>query len=380
MAGKKKDNCGMRGSAEPTPSVPGEPGLRDLVDAAGVEVIAVDARGRVTVWNRGIETRTCPKEDAIGRPLAEIAGRIWASQAGTDLVRTLVSKVLGAGESLRLQRFELRESGGRPVFYDIWADPIGRRGIGVVGAVLIAADVTERYESSDRSLRSAKSASLANMGAAIAHEIRNPLNSISVHIQLLKEEIESRGDRFGGEAIESIGLISEEIRRLNRIVGNVLKFSRMPDPDRRIGDLNAVVLMAVKLLAAEAAEAGVSVEVKAGEIPKVEFDGDLMRQAVYNIVLNAIQACPGGRIAVSTRLDRHSVAIEISDTGPGIPPAEREKIFDLFYSKREGGTGLGLPIANRIVEEHGGRIAIGRSQTGGASFDIHLPLSGGRKK
>ncbi len=368
-----------RKDAKP-PSRPDGEGLDlagSILDGIGAEILAVDAAGRVTAWNRRIEERVCPGSEVIGKPFDVAAARMWDAAAARDVAEAMRTKALGSGEAVRFERLPCRCPDGRTLLYDAWINPLPGSA-GGPGAVLMRIDLTDRYTSSDRSLRSAKASSLANLGASIAHEIRNPLNSISVHMQLLKEEIEGLGRKVGRDTLESVDMISEEIRRLNRIVDGFLKFSRMPAPDLKPGDLNHAARLAVKLLAAEAAGLGVSVEFKEGDIPQVLIDGDLIRQAIYNVVLNAVQACGGsGRVLMSTRKDRHSVAIEISDTGPGIPPAEREKVFDIFYSRKEGGTGLGLPIANRIVEEHGGRIAIGQGSAGGASFEIHLPLAGG---
>jgi signal transduction histidine kinase len=350
--------------------------IESLLDGLSAEVLAVNRQGVVIVWNQRLAERVCSKENALGRPIGDLIERITDPLRAVDIEEIMRDVVMDQGKSVYLDRYPQRDKDQNTILYDIRIDPLRLpHHPDIAGAVFMRTDVTEKYQSSDRKMRTARTSSLANLGASIAHEIRNPLNSISVHVQLLREELAAKAET-ADEVLDSVEMILEEIDRLNRIVENFLRFSRMHSPSLKPADLNEVVEKAIKLLEPEAEASGVALRFSKNPVESVALDNDLFRQALHNLLLNAIQASPhGANVNVGIRRARHSIVVEIADQGPGVPPNERDRIFDLFYSRREGGSGLGLPIANRIVEEHQGRISISQSAAGGACFEIHLPLA-----
>ncbi|MCU0723110.1 MAG: ATP-binding protein [Planctomycetes bacterium] len=371
-------------SGKPTPEAPGRraagpPGGRDaLVDSLPFGLLAVDAGGRVVRWNRTFERAVAPAERVLGKPLAEALALLADPLRTEDLRALILEGAAGRGEASSVEAYPLRTLDGASRVFDVrivpWTGPAGER----LGAAAVWEDVTDRRRKEVEALRSARIQSLAGFGGAIAHEVRNPLNSIALNLQLLRDDVRGLpGDEKQG-LLEGTGAVLEEIERLNRVVGDLLRFAKNPSPTLAEGDAAEAVHRALKLLSGEARRASVRVERSLVPLPGVRIDEDLLGQAVYNVALNGIQAMRGGGILrVRTEAAPHAAVIEIADTGPGVTPEDRDRIFDLFYSRRSGGTGLGLPITLRIVEGHRGRITVGASPDGGALFQIHLPWARG---
>jgi two-component system sensor histidine kinase HydH len=231
-------------------------------------------------------------------------------------------------------------------------------------------------------------AALGEMAAGLAHEIRNPLAAIQGAIQLLLPQGPPRpGDPLADGAGEFLGIIADEVKRLNGVVTQFLDYSRPVRASLAPGDVNEVVSRTTALLQADLPAAVRLAVDLAPELPRVSCDPEQLRQVFLNLALNAVQAMPhGGELHISTRLARDEVAlwrdtprrsdlveIRFQDTGPGIPEEAREHIFVPFYTTKEKGTGLGLAICQRIVKTHGGTIGVRSAPGGGAEFVIALP-------
>ena len=231
-------------------------------------------------------------------------------------------------------------------------------------------------------------AALGEMAAGLAHEIRNPLAAIKGAIQLLVPDGKAAAEKEDPEqAREFLGIILEEVNRLNGVVTQFLDYSRPAKPSLVPGDVNEILHRTLKLLAGEIPEdVRLSVEL-AEELPLVSCDAEQLRQVFLNLALNALEAMPeGGSLEVSTRLARDELAlwrdsphrsdqveIRFRDSGPGIPEEAREHIFIPFYTTKQKGTGLGLAICQRIVKTHGGQIGIRSAPADGAEFVVSLP-------
>lgn len=220
---------------------------------------------------------------------------------------------------------------------------------------------------------SAKLANLGRLTSGVAHEVKNPLNAMTIHLELLKERLGvSRG-----LVQENLDVIGNEIKRLDRAVQGFLKFVRPQELALTSVDLNGLLRELEALLSPEWQPAGVRFVADLDpELHSIRADEELLRQAFLNILLNACQAMPsGGVVQISTAFDQGEYArVTISDEGNGIPAEDLEKIFRLYYTTRAGGTGIGLSVVYRIIQLHDGSIDVSSDVGRGTTFDVRLPL------
>jgi signal transduction histidine kinase len=215
------------------------------------------------------------------------------------------------------------------------------------------------------------------MAAHITHEVRNPLASIGLYVELLGDELPP-GDAAGRRLLDSL---AAEVDRLSEITETYLRFVRLPKPKLEREDLGAIVAAVMEFARAELAKAGVSLEMNLTPgLPEVAADENQVRQALLNLVRNAREAmAAGGSLRVALAADGSPeesgwLRLSIADTGPGIAPDNLAKIFDPFFSTKAKGTGLGLALVHQIVAEHGGRIEVDCPPNGGTTFVITLPI------
>ncbi len=220
--------------------------------------------------------------------------------------------------------------------------------------------------------RADRLSTLGTLAAGMAHEIRNPLGAIGGAVEILEKD-------YGPDhpKREFVEILRNEIQRLNRVASKYLDFARPQPPDLRPLDVNGAVRGAIELLEKSAGRASVRVECRLdARLPAALADPSLVKQALVNLVLNGIQAMPGGGVLeVGTARVRAGVEIAVRDHGAGLPPGDVERIFEPFFSSRPGGIGLGLAISRRIAEAHGGRLTAELPEGGGAMFRLVLPLA-----
>ena len=231
-------------------------------------------------------------------------------------------------------------------------------------------------QSQESNLRNARLATIGQMAAQIAHEVRNPLNALGLNAELL-------GDEVGGgnqvEAQELIDAIREEVRRLTDITESYLELGRLPPLKLEASSLGVLVGDLVRFQREELDQAGVTVEAALpANLPNVWIDRAQLRQALLNIVRNATEAlrsAGGGTLRLSAVEDLRAVRLDLTDDGPGMEGELVSRIFDPFFSTKDTGSGLGLPITHQVVAEHGGRIECRSRPNEGTTFSIWLPVS-----
>lgn len=240
-----------------------------------------------------------------------------------------------------------------------------------------AATLDELHEAEqlNRQLRAAY-AEIATLAGGLAHEIRNPLSTMRMNLDLLAEDFQNPQNPRERRALQKIDRVRNESHRLQGLLEDFLRFVRLNDLRTRSADLNAVVEEVRDFCEGQGVAQNILSRASYDpNLPPVPLDIDLFKQALLNLILNAQHAMPnGGEIILSTRREPDLAVLEIIDTGCGIPPDQAEKVFEPFFSTQPGGSGLGLPTARKIVEAHGGSIAVESLPGRGSKFTIKLPL------
>ena len=218
-------------------------------------------------------------------------------------------------------------------------------------------------------------AAIGKMAAHVTHEIRNPLSSIGLNMELLEEEL-----RAEGESLALMQAIKRELQRLEHLSEEYLRVARLPSPRMEADDVAAAVKEIVEFARPEIAHAGCSADLHVGNaLPPALFDESQLRQALLNLLRNAREAMPkGGPIDVRVDAEGMSVVVSVDDRGGGIPDDIRARVFDPFFSTKGEGTGLGLAITRHIVEAHGGSVTCEARAGGGTRFRIALPIAPAR--
>jgi signal transduction histidine kinase len=233
----------------------------------------------------------------------------------------------------------------------------------------------ELNEAQARIIQSEKMAAVGTFASGLAHEVRNPLNSIALQLAILERRTAPLPAGAAGEVKELVGVIREEVKRLDNLVGDFLQFSRSNRVQYRPTSLDALLDEVMRLLRPEARSAGVALRrQRTGKpIPDMRLDPEKIKQVAINLVRNAIEALgAGGTIVVESGLEGSRAMIVVRDDGPGLPAGL--DVFQLFVTTKAHGTGLGLPIAQQIVLEHGGEITADSTPGRGATLTVSLPL------
>jgi PAS domain S-box-containing protein len=246
----------------------------------------------------------------------------------------------------------------------------------ITGSLIYIEDITEKRKGEVRLRRAENLASLTTLAAGVAHEIKNPLGSISIHLQLLQKALIKKLNAPDSKIDKYFDVIKEEVDRLNRIVVDFL-FAVRPVPlELREGDLNALVSQIVEFVKVEMEQKKIMCMLELDEkMPKILMDERYMKQALLNLITNARDAMPdGGILTIATNVVENEIRISVCDTGEGIEKENLAKIFEPYFTKKETGTGLGLTMVYKIIREHQGEITVDSGPELGTEFKIILPI------
>jgi two-component system sensor histidine kinase HydH len=217
------------------------------------------------------------------------------------------------------------------------------------------------------------------VAAGIAHEVRNPLNALQINLRILEQELREVLHDPSLHVFVVLGKIADELRSLDDFVTEFLRYARPPKLKTEAVRIGTLLSDLATFIAPECAKKGATLSVRAGD-GTIQADSFQLKHALLNLVLNALQATPrGGTITIESGESGKNLAIEVHDTGEGIPSEILDRVFEVFFTTREGGTGLGLPIAQRIVEEHGGTLEVSSRAGKGTTLKILLPLHAGAR-
>lgn len=251
---------------------------------------------------------------------------------------------------------------------------------GLAAAGLAGLSLFKRMLNYQRRARHAERlAELGTLTGGLAHEIKNPLSTVQLNLQLLQEDLPAENSAYA-RIVNRLNLVQRETARLGDILDDFLRYAGKIELTLASVDLNLLLEELVDFYAPQAAMSRIQTRLNPSQRPVViEVDAKLIKQAVLNLMLNAVQAIsqkdghPGGELILGAQEFDDEIRIDVIDTGGGIPAEALAKIFDAYYSTKKSGTGLGLAMSRRIAEEHGGKITVNSAPGKGSNFQIHLP-------
>jgi PAS domain S-box-containing protein len=341
--------------------------LQQMVDHLEDAVIFFNHEHRILSFSRSAEgILGAPLEEAVGCALGDLLPPVHPLHA-------LLADPFDRGAGTRNRTITLVADDGeaRDYLVSVWPVTDEERPIGAM--------VLFRNLQSIRSVQSlisysAKLAALGGLTSGVTHEVKNPLNAMMIHLEIIRSRLGNRTDEVG----RSLEVIGGEIRRLDRVVQGFLKFARPQELKLTAVDLNALLNSITSLLEEQWRPAGLRVDLALSPVlPSVTGDEELLRQAFLNIIQNAGQAMPsGGTVTILTATDEAgSVSVSIADEGVGIPAGDLDKIFKLYYTTRPDGNGIGLALVYRIVQMHDGGIELTSDVGRGTTVTVCLPAS-----
>lgn len=346
---------------------------RPLFDHIADGVLVVDKTGQVLVFNRALEEITgLSATQVLDRPAGDIPVRLFAGRLEYPAGLAPPAELRADG-GIHGRKLRLVTGDGRERWLCLRYQRMPASGGG--GAAGLVRDITadEVYERARDRAHSPDN--LGTFGYELAHEILGPLHSIDIQTQLLDRLI-GAASGTQDEARRALDSVRDEVRRLSAMLKETLQLRR---PERRtLGVVEPGALLAgvVELIQERAGLQGVEIELDASEgLPPLRIDGDRLQRAVLNLACNALEAMPeGGRLRLLAHGDSDRVRLTVADSGPGLPRSLTHDAFRMFFSTKAEGTGMGLPLARSIVEEHGGTLTSHRRERG-AEFEISLPAS-----
>jgi len=234
---------------------------------------------------------------------------------------------------------------------------------------------------STRLVHAERLAAVGRLSAKMAHEVRNPLGAMTLNVDLLEEMVRACRDPAMADTRELLGAIRDEVERLTTLTDEYLVAARLPAPRFEEEPPNELVAELVAFIGPLADRRRVRVTAELDPaVPLLAVDRGMLKQALGNLVKNALEASPrGGRVALRTRFDGETVSLSVADEGPGIPEDAARHVGEPFFTTKAGGTGLGLMIAREVAQEHGGDLTWTSTPGAGAEFTLRLPLKGGRR-
>jgi signal transduction histidine kinase len=313
---------------------------------------------------------SAPVEAFLGRPRGELLGRTVYEVF--DRHTLLGTALLDAFERRRpiLQR-EFEAAGGKRV--QVSLDFVQEKN-SQIGALVIMRDTESVRRLGDEIEMSRRLSASGRLTRGVAHEVKNPINAIVLHLQLLQNKLSKQEP----DTRRHIDIIDSEIRRLDRVVQTLVDFTRPRDLHLEEIDLRRLLDDVVMLATPDAEQHGVTVvRHRAEQRLPVKVDVDLMKQAFLNVVINGVQAMPeGGTLTISTRCENNIVFAEIQDQGSGIPKDMHDKVFELYFTTKKEGSGIGLAQTYQILQWHYGSVDFESAETTGTIFRFQMPLSG----
>ncbi|OIQ49615.1 Sensor protein ZraS [Pseudodesulfovibrio hydrargyri] len=343
--------------------------LKTIIDQMDQEILFLDRDGLVVGMNQAVLNRSgLPKRVLMGRHYCDIftrSGEGECEEWDDPFVKTMRTRAQAEATT------SLVDSDGRVQYYRVYTSPVADEDGAVNHVVAVRRDITQRRAMENRLQQAERLASIGELSTYMAHEIRNPLFSISGFANSLM-----RDKDVGIKAREKLAIILDESRRLDEVLRSLLNFTRPTEAQVAEVDLNEVVLATMNVMQLPCSNQNVAAHISLDDgMAKVHANPDLIKQCLINLVKNALEAMDsgGGKIFVTTSMNQDMAMLAVEDTGEGIPLDIRDKIFSPFFSTKDKGVGLGLAHIHKIVGELGGRVDLVSMQGVGTKVTLYLP-------
>ncbi len=330
-------------------------------------IITTDRNGRITSLNpRGCELLGIPADGGIGMKPAEVNHEHAMLNAICDEVNTQQTEV--RDRDYRIERKQ------QPRTLRANCTRLKNQRDEFIGTVIHVLDVTERILMEQRLKRMERYMGLGSLAAGLQHEIKNPLSALSLHVQLLGEQLENGGGN--PEVTESIGVIKSEVARIGVVLDSFRNYASIKELGRTWIDVATLLETLVRFLRPQTKQQNVTVKVEMPQhlLAPIEADSVQLEQLFLNLALNSLAAMPdGGELRFRLSQVKRSLRVDLADTGHGIPPEIQSQIFDPYFTTRNDGTGMGLALCDKIIRQHGGSIDFVTGTTG-TEFSVYLPM------
>jgi len=329
-------------------------------------VLVIDSSGTIEYANEAAHR-------LIGLSGDVLAGKtLWRLIPG---LRPTLDEDSGASAHVVSREFELSYPEPRTVRLYMVPFRDDEGGAGRRHAVILA-DVTQERRTTEQRIEDERTSSILLLAAGVAHELGNPINSLTIHLQLIARKLKKLGDSAEAESVaESIGVCREEVSRLDGIITHFLEAIRPSPPDLAETNLAEVLAEVLKFQKREFADRGVAVEAETpAALPTVMADRNQLKQVFFNITKNAMEAMqPGGMLKIKSRADDDSVYLLFGDSGSGIRQEDLVRLFQPYHTTKPGGHGLGLMIVQRIMRAHGGQVGVESREGLGTVVTLQFP-------
>lgn len=331
-------------------------------------VLVIDADGEIEYANEAATRLIGLKESATGASLWRLVPGLRASlDSSGDATQR-------AGAPLVTREFEL--SYPQPRVVRLYRVPFHEGVGGEMRYAIILTDITSQKQDTEERIENERVSSILLLAAGVAHELGNPLNSLTIHLQLMERRLKKmRGTKDGDALADSVRICTDEVARLDGIIRNFLEAVRPRPPDLTELDVAQVIEDVLRFQSRELEDREITVDcdLPVGT-PVIMADRDQLKQVFFNLVKNAMEAmAPGGRLSVRVRMDDDSVFVAVADTGSGIKAADMAKLFSPYHTTKQTGHGLGLMIVQRILRDHGGHVGIESKEGVGTVVTLQFP-------
>jgi two-component system, sporulation sensor kinase E len=346
--------------------------FEDIFDTLQEGVLVISADARIEYANRAAQT-------LIGLGDDDLSGQtLWRLIPG---LRTSLEPALDGAEfsaqPIVAREFELTYPEPRSV--RLYMVPFRGEGKGSPRRfAVILSDITRDKQTTEARIESERTSSILLLAAGVAHELGNPLNSLTIHLQLIErrlKKLKASNDKESAALADSIAVCQGEVRRLDGIISNFLEAIRPRPPDLSEIRLPEVLAEVLRFQQDEFGDRGITIEAETGEnLPPVMADRNQIKQVFFNLLKNAVEAMePGGKLRIRSRADDDSVYLLFGDTGAGIKQDDLVRLFQPYHTTKVGGHGLGLMIVQRIMRDHGGHIGIESKENVGTLVTLQFP-------